>query len=76
LRRDHPRAQDKNLMETKMPADQKALKRGIIILILVASALVILFQMEFTRFQNRLDESLERLDAKIESMKRVIDQKK
>ena len=38
--------------------------------------LVILLQTQLTRFQNRLDDSLERLDAKIESIKRVIDQKK
>jgi len=58
-----------------MPADQKSFKIGIIAIVLVASALLILFQMQFTRFQNRLDDRLERLDAKIESIKRVIDQK-
>ena len=59
-----------------MPADQKSFKTGIIALIFVAAMLVILLQTQLTRFQNRLDESLERLDAKIESIKRVIDQKK
>ena len=56
-----------------MPADQKT---KIIVSALVSSALIILFQFQFTRFQNRLDDRLDRLEAKIESIKSVLDQKK
>jgi hypothetical protein len=43
---------------------------------LVVSALIILFGIQFVRFQNHVDADLERIEAKIDSIKSVLDQKK
>jgi hypothetical protein len=71
-----PSMKGQKLTENQDAGRPKVFQIGIAALALVSSMLIILFQMQFTRFQNRLDDRFDHLEAQIQSIKSLIEQKK